>query len=301
MHRSFLSVIVAAFLCIAGGMSQLNAQSFSFGFDIAECGTTIEGNEGDTVTIEGLLTLAATGFEPPSGVGGWTQGVSVVAPGLVWDEPVVEQCDTACKEGLINSPVNHNLNVFAVLPTTGFIVDPTANDNQGEGLVDATLLQIGQQLPAVTINTLRIKFDATIPAGSEDITLTFQDGLKGPGQKVNNTVSFSGSTRPVDELSTCTITLSSGGGAETNFIRGDVDHSGRVNLTDAVNTVLFAFQGNPIPCVDAADSNDDGITDGSDAVWTLTYVFLEGTAPPAPFPSAGADPTEDELGCETGV
>lgn len=57
------------------------------------------------------------------------------------------------------------------------------------------------------------------------------------------------------------------------------------------------FLGNSAPtCLDAADVNDDGLVDISDAVKILQYLFLGGFEPPAPGPgSCGVDPTPDDL------
>jgi hypothetical protein len=54
-------------------------------------------------------------------------------------------------------------------------------------------------------------------------------------------------------------------------------------------------------CLDAADADDNGQVQLTDAVRILGFLFL-GTAPlPAPFdppgPSCGPDPTEDGIGC----
>ena len=55
----------------------------------------------------------------------------------------------------------------------------------------------------------------------------------------------------------------------------------------------------PIECEDAADSNDDGAVDFSDAIYTLTVIFLGGTIPAPGTNSCGVDPTPDALDCGT--
>ena len=48
------------------------------------------------------------------------------------------------------------------------------------------------------------------------------------------------------------------------------------------------------------DADDSGVLDQSDAVATLTYLFLGGVEIPAPGADAcGPDPTPDDLGCES--
>src|SRR5215510_6209459 len=83
-----------------------------------------------------------------------------------------------------------------------------------------------------------------------------------------------------------------------HFIRGDANANGRVDLSDAVFTLAYLFQGGDGPsCNDAADSNDSGKVDLSDAVYTLGYLFLGGPAPPAPGLECGWDPTPDDIYC----
>jgi hypothetical protein len=84
------------------------------------------------------------------------------------------------------------------------------------------------------------------------------------------------------------------------FIRGDTDRSRGLSITDAITIIsaLFVPEGADLDCRDAADVNDDGFLNVSDAIHILTYLFLRGEAPAAPFSGCGVDPTqEDSLGC----
>jgi len=84
------------------------------------------------------------------------------------------------------------------------------------------------------------------------------------------------------------------------FLRGDSNRDGAVDISDAITTLLYLFGGGgggEVPCLDALDTNDDGVTDISDASYGLDYLFRGGPAPPPPYPTAGTDPTPDELGC----
>jgi hypothetical protein len=85
------------------------------------------------------------------------------------------------------------------------------------------------------------------------------------------------------------------------FRRGDVDASGKVDITDPITFLGNLFLGDPpaLPCWKAADSNDDGLLDISDAVYTLRFLFVGGDPPPAPGAfSCGSDPTRDDLTCK---
>ncbi len=81
------------------------------------------------------------------------------------------------------------------------------------------------------------------------------------------------------------------------FRRGDADINCAVQITDAVFTLNWLFQGGKVPrCQDAADANDNGRVDISDAIHSLGYQFLGGPPPPLPGPEVpGPDPTLDDL------
>ncbi len=82
------------------------------------------------------------------------------------------------------------------------------------------------------------------------------------------------------------------------FLRGDVDGSSGINLSDAIAALQFLFLGGFEPlCQDAADANDDADLNISDPVFVLQWLFIGGTVPPTPGPLAcGLDPTADGLG-----
>ena len=52
-------------------------------------------------------------------------------------------------------------------------------------------------------------------------------------------------------------------------------------------------------CHDAADAHDDGAIDIADAIATLGHLFGGAGDLPEPFGECGADPTVDELGCDS--
>ena len=85
-----------------------------------------------------------------------------------------------------------------------------------------------------------------------------------------------------------------------DFMRGDVDGSGRLAVSDAIRILAHLFQGDAgaVPCADAADTDDSGALDLADAIHLLSGLFLGGPPPATPFPACGADPTQDELECE---
>jgi hypothetical protein len=76
------------------------------------------------------------------------------------------------------------------------------------------------------------------------------------------------------------------------FIRGDINENGTVDLSDAI----ACMQGGPFNCDDAADANDDGVLDTVDCNYIADYLY-GGPPPPPPFPNCGFDPTPDDLDC----
>jgi hypothetical protein len=96
---------------------------------------------------------------------------------------------------------------------------------------------------------------------------------------------------------------STGAFSQSTFIRGDVDASGDLSVTDAVRVLRFAAQPGfasafLVSCEDAADVDDSGSVDLADGVYLLQWLFSGGSMPPPPFPECGPDPTEDSLDCQ---
>lgn len=71
------------------------------------------------------------------------------------------------------------------------------------------------------------------------------------------------------------------------FVRGDPNASGTIDLSDPVFILTWLFLGGQTPsCVDAADANGDHGTDIADAIYVLVWLFAGGQVPPAPSPSS---------------
>ncbi|MCA8960038.1 MAG: CRTAC1 family protein [Planctomycetes bacterium] len=79
------------------------------------------------------------------------------------------------------------------------------------------------------------------------------------------------------------------------FRRGDVDFDGAITIADAI-AILIPPTGGP-DCDDAQDANDDGQIDIADPITLLSYLFIGGSAPPAPALDCGLDPTPDLVVC----
>ena len=84
------------------------------------------------------------------------------------------------------------------------------------------------------------------------------------------------------------------------FVRGNSNNDGRVNISDPIYTLSYLFLGGPDPiCLDAADADNDSRINITDPVFTLNFLFLGGRPIPQPYPQCGVDAgaTVDLLGC----
>lgn len=84
------------------------------------------------------------------------------------------------------------------------------------------------------------------------------------------------------------------------FVRGDANGSGALDLADGVQSLEYLFvAGSPTPaCLDALDVNDDGTISLVDPVFLLSTLFVPGApVPPSPYPSCGVDLSPDPFGC----
>ena len=82
------------------------------------------------------------------------------------------------------------------------------------------------------------------------------------------------------------------------FLRGDSNSDGIVDISDAIATLGFLFQGSGgVQCPAAADINDDGAVDVSDPIVLLDFLFRGGNVIPAPYPACAPDPDPEGLPC----
>ena len=82
------------------------------------------------------------------------------------------------------------------------------------------------------------------------------------------------------------------------FIRGDANGDKKVNIADAVYTLFFLYRQGPEPtCMRAADVDDDGMVDTTDALALFGFLFDNEGPLSSPHGRCGVDLTEDALGC----
>lgn len=82
-----------------------------------------------------------------------------------------------------------------------------------------------------------------------------------------------------------------------DFIRGDVNVDGVVNIADPVAQLSWIFLGAPLPCQDSLDANDDGTVNLADPITLLFFLFNQGPPIAGPFQMCGPDPTPDAVDC----
>jgi len=104
---------------------------------------------------------------------------------------------------------------------------------------------------------------------------------------------------PVDPDRSYEIVVEVEESVPAQLLRGDANGDGGVDIGDAIWSLSYLFSGGRAPpCFDAADANDTGKLDLSDPIFALNYLFTGGREPPAPGPrSCGPDPTTDNLDC----
>jgi len=79
------------------------------------------------------------------------------------------------------------------------------------------------------------------------------------------------------------------------FLRGDANADGQVDISDAVRTLIYLFvEPLALPCGDAADTDDNGTLELTDAVALLDVIFRGQPPLPAPAERCGVDPTDDD-------
>ncbi len=85
---------------------------------------------------------------------------------------------------------------------------------------------------------------------------------------------------------------------ESEFLRGDVNSDGSVNLTDAIVGLSYLMGGGAAPgCLDATDADDNGAVNLSDMLMILMFLSGSTTELPEPTFQCGKDPSRDSLGC----
>lgn len=178
------------------------------------------------------------------------------------------------------------INTFGPLSEPDFFGASTYPDGWTIGVVYSFLGGVFLTFDTAT-DVISVDYDA---AGTGTTSLDFVDTLGSPA--VTNVVVVAGQSLPADTTASGSLTFVEL--CATDFIRGDCNSDGIVNIADAIFAINSLFLGGPEgECLAACDSNADGMLDTSDATYTLNYRFLGGPAPSAPFPGCGLSDGDD--------
>ncbi len=85
-------------------------------------------------------------------------------------------------------------------------------------------------------------------------------------------------------------------GGRALLLRGDSNGDATVDISDPIHVLSYLFNGGSEPrCMDAADADDNGDLDITDAIVMLGELFTDSAAIAPPYPTPGEDPTPDGL------
>jgi hypothetical protein len=210
-------------------------------------------------------------------------GYADIFPNAMWGDGRMNQSDAAGEAYLVSGYllVEATLGVDRVDPPQGSGVKQTTVEVIGSGFTTSadTRVFIGD-MPAISVQVLTCE--------------RLLAEVAPPATRLLEPVDVRVVTRYGDAVLTDGFTFT----YPEAFVRGDPNLDLIINITDPIfllSSLFFSKEG--LECRDAADANDDGSLDVSDALRMLNYLFLNGPPPAAPFPEAGFDTTIDDLGC----
>lgn len=261
-----------------------NVLAVRFG-DIAEKSSSIRASNGDVIDIHVTADVVDV---PDQNVQGWSVA-------LAHDTALLNINDVTI-DGLELPAEFFNTTTVAVGdPAPGFVaayvtaIFPPPGDflTPGENipLVKATYQVIGELDPEVP-TLLEFVNDTLIPnVGSPPTNnnFTISSATRRPKTVIDGEIRGKGIIQPGD----------------VEFVRGDANGNGKVNLTDAILLANNIFAGRHVffDCDDMLDANDDGNLDASDPVTIINWFYLDGPVIPEPFDVCGLDTTPDGLAC----
>ncbi|MEM7234790.1 MAG: dockerin type I domain-containing protein [Planctomycetota bacterium] len=202
-----------------------------------------------------------------------------------------------------------SLREFFFEPTGGYRV--RANVRGAFGAADVSLLgrpdgpsgQLFLDVPDTILDTATLTLNGKGLDESDDVRITIAEGIdEVVGRLVLDDVDVEPGTYDSSEAwlsGEGTLTVAPKGHT-IQFVRGDVDGNGVVNLTDGVIILNFLFLDGPAPgCEIAADVSGGGSVNITDGIFVLNYLFLGASGPVTPWPECGVDPNGFTLSCWT--
>ena len=233
-----------------------------------------------------------------------SEGVTSWSYGLRHDPAVLTLLENDCDE--------ERIGFLCGTDAAEYVVDPFYNLSAIVGEAE------GSEAGFISAVILSFVAPAHLPVGQLNsiAKLTYRVGtVPGTGTMVRFVAD---ELRPMPESPAVGVAIevgAGGGGPQTvvhgrldvpfvAFRRGDVNDSGALEVTDAINFLTWMFLGGTAPaCMDAADADNNGRLGLSDAINVLVFLF-GGDAPPGPATVGGgceADPEGDDDGllCES--
>lgn len=248
--------------------------------------------EGETGSLTAWAAIVSQLDESESGIQAWSLSLAVDGDIDVTDARIEGTAtETLLRNGFSKTEV--------VDPT---LLAPGTETEQGPGAVSAIVLSFRDPVALPlrgTSTVLELGVAATRPQGEDDITgrIVWRNFMRGSGQPVRNAATINGRTRQFCDCREAAVRFLLS--TEQEFTRCDANADGRHDIADSVWIVSELFREGPrAVCQDATDCNDDEQVDLSDATYSISYEFLGGPPPPAPFPECGLDPSGDSLSCE---
>lgn len=239
------------------------------------------GPQGTEQRVYVLLDIVSGTLGAPSNVAGYSFGVCH------------DQALLALVNVLPGSDLKEAKNGF---PPDFYVDDQTPQNGAGwtVGVIIDTL-GVNTLDPGVDFELNEAFYDLIGPEGSVAV-LEFCDTLGTPIVQTLITVANSGNAvTPVQESGEQRIGF-------FDFVRGDCDGDGDVQISDAVFALEYLFPQsgsvNPPGCQPACDANDDDTLDLGDVIAGVVAVFGQPSVPlPSPYPGCGTDPTPGSLNC----
>ena len=263
---------VSAVPVMTGGMIEVGGVVVQTVRLLAEAGAEIqEGGNG---------TAAITADHE----GGDVEGFSF---GFTYDSAVVEA--TGASEGSSVAATNGGSGAGFFFANVAPVLPAGASGGAFVGCVISLAPPFDAIPSGVGLELAIIEFDAAGAAG-DSTTVDFSDMVGDPVVAV--VITSDGATVDPDELVSGDITITPGMPSLTEFVRGDGNDDGTVDVSDVVFIAKWAAGvGTAGTCDDAGDANDDGSLDIADPNFLIGYLFLGDPAPASPFGACGEDTT----------
>ena len=163
---------------------------------------------------------------------------------------------------------------------------------EGQTLPQTGINPENPEMTTLLIGCLPVTVDDTAEC-DEDQLIYWCNDINGNGDVLlyNNVVIDYESIQEYERIDTSVYVV-----PEEIFQRGDCNSDDKVDLADSATILANQFNGLPILCPDACDSNDDGVLNMADSVFLLNWLFKFGEIPPLPGPyDDGPDPTDDDM------